>query len=265
MREPKKYSFKNLEYVGRLGNQLFQIAWTYTQAAKSGGKAYVNPDWSYRKIFDLPEELYEKPSGETIDGGTEYYQDLRFWHGMESEVRDLFSLSDYAKDKLLTYLGDGLSEGSCSIHYRRDDYLKHPGHFPIPTDRYYRTAIENALAEDSEVKFYVFSDSIDLIKEEYNSKEFYKDILNRTTFFEGNITPVEVEDRVGEPEDWLDMFAMASCDNHIIANSTFSWWGAFLSNDQNPIYPSKWFGNNPAVKEIPWKSMIPANWRQVKC
>jgi hypothetical protein len=64
---------------------------------------------------------------------------------------------------------------------------------------------------------------------------------------------------VSESEDnKIDLCLMTFCTSHIIANSSFSWWGAWLANSQKVIAPSKWFGPNNADKET--KDLIPETW-----
>jgi hypothetical protein len=64
---------------------------------------------------------------------------------------------------------------------------------------------------------------------------------------------------VSESEDnKIDLCLMTFCTSHIIANSSFSWWGAWLSNSEKVIAPSKWFGPNNADKET--KDLIPETW-----
>jgi hypothetical protein len=67
--------------------------------------------------------------------------------------------------------------------------------------------------------------------------------------------------RAGPPTDQFDLFLMMLCNRHIIANSTFSWWAAYLSNDEAPIFPSRWFG--PAYADVPWRAMFDQRWIEV--
>ena len=65
-------------------------------------------------------------------------------------------------------------------------------------------------------------------------------------------------------KDFIDLYTMSLCDNHIIANSSFSWWGAWLNNreDKKVYYPEKWFG--PA-KSYSTKDLFPNSWTKVSC
>jgi len=266
----KEFSFKNLGLAGRLGNQLWQIGWTLGEAARLGGAGVVVPDWEYRPFFSIPEDLFAKADEFSIDGGFEYYQELHYWDGIKDDIWSMFQASELAALETSRYVGDRadlMREHGCSVHHRLGDYVNHPNHFPIPTPKYYRDSMKKVLEEDPDTIFYVFSDSIKQVIFNYNSDEFTSNLLEdkKIVFFKGVPRPVEVVDRKGEPSDWLDLFSMSMCKNHIIANSTFSWWGAFLSESRHAYYPSTWFGKDPAVKNIPWRRMIPSDWTEVQC
>ena len=261
------FTFQNLEHVGRLGNQLFQVAWVYTQALFDGTHGFIKPDWQYRNIFSLPEEMYLPPFGDIVDGGTEYFQDIGWWHGFDDEIRNIFRLSGHAETMLFEY-EDGrfdVANHICAVHFRRGDYVDNPRHFPLPTDRYYIEAMNNLVEEEYDVLFYIFSDSIEVVRQQLFANSRFNHLRERMLFFHGTVTPVEIADRPKQPLDWLDMACISKCDSHIIANSTFSWWGAFLSDNKNVIYPSRWFGTHPDVKDISWRNMIPSTWVEELC
>lgn len=265
------YTYDYLERNGRLGNQLWQIAWAYTQAIQNNGKVSIKKDWEYRPFFSVPDSMFKNPKGNIVDGQTEYFQDLSLWGDNADRVKQIFQPSDRAYFELMDYAEEILDYPiqTCSIHYRRGDYVKYPKHYPIPTDRYYIDAIRAVLHENPSTDFFVFSDDIEWVRNKCMQdtglfKELY--MTDQLHFMEGVARPVEVVDRKGEPLDWLDLFAMSLCNYHIIANSTFSWWGAFLSNKSNQTYyPSRWYGNHESVRHIPWRKAIPSGWTEIKC
>ena len=70
---------------------------------------------------------------------------------------------------------------------------------------------------------------------------------------------------VNEPEDYLELWLMGLCQNHIMSNSTFSWWGTFLNKKLNKkiVAPSRWFGpRGPEAKDIyeSYWTTIPCDW-----
>jgi len=107
-----------------------------------------------------------------------------------------------------------------SLHIRRGDYLRTQDHHPVCSLDYYMDALSKF--RDKEYKFIVFSDDVDWCRNNFN-----EDFI----FTEGNT-------------DYEDMWLMSLCDHNIIANSSFSWWGAWLNDNPNKrvIAPKKWFG-----------------------
>jgi len=117
------------------------------------------------------------------------------------------------------------SESSISIHIRRADYLSPSNGATVLSMAYYFRAVTEIKKYVEDPLWVVFSDDIDWCR-----KEFY--FLQNVTFVEGN-----------EKMPWEDLRLMAACKHHIIANSTFSWWGAYLGRDLKGVtcYPKPWF------------------------
>ncbi len=261
-----EYTYGRLEHHGRLGNQLWQIASTIGRASKDAKLPIFKPDWEYRRYFKVPDEFFGGLSAGNfadfslpVDGYTDYMQRFGEFSDMEDCIRSMFQPSDLSVVELKNrwpYLYQS-DKPRIALHVRRGDYTKHLDLFPPPTPKYYSEALNVAqsdLGVESEVL--VFSDDIPWCRENF-SEDF--------TFVEGIARPVEVRNRKGQPEDQYDLFLMADCDKHIIANSSYSWWGAFLSEkDKSPFYPSIWFGKS--IPEYPvWRKMIPSTWRQIEC
>ena len=269
------YTYDNLGYNGRLGNMLWQIAATIGRAHNAGGVARFNPNWEYRQFFSVPDEFFESIdcSMERVDGETDYFQELSYWKDIDRLIRMYFTPSDKALAHLSTLFApydDG--KQNVSVHVRRGDYVNLPGHFPLPTQRYFHSAV--SMVEDdldgysflkhgcADARWLVFSDDPDWCRANLE----YLGLVGRDVLImQGTPRPVEVVDRVGEPEDQWDMFLMSLCDHHIISNSTFSWWGAWLAMPfARPIYPSKWFGSKVPNWER-WGLGLPADWRMIEC
>ena len=118
-----------------------------------------------------------------------------------------------------------------SVHVRRTDYVNNPGYAQLGVD-YYKKALE-----------WVDGDAL----------VFTDDLLWCRKHFQG------FEIRKGPEPD--DLFTMASCDNNIIANSTFSWWGAYLNQNENKIViaPRQWVGDGRCKTE----DIVPDKWRKI--
>ncbi len=126
--------------------------------------------------------------------------------------------------------------GSVGIHVRRGDYLNEPAYRDICDENYYMKAIREILSDQKTHTFYVFS----------NDKQWCVEHLaplvkeSRIVFLDGN---------KGKDSCW-DMFLMTYCHDLIIANSSFSWWGAFLNNrNGRVIAPDPWV-NREGAKDI---------------
>ena len=124
-----------------------------------------------------------------------------------------------------------------SVHIRRGDYVKISNTL---SDRYYRDAFERMEEKYNNPKYLFFSDDINWVKGKYS------DMPNM--FFISDY---------GLFEDYEELMIMSSCKSNIIANSTFSWWGAWLN--QNPdkmvIAPKKWFYTQ--------KNIVPKSWVKI--
>ena len=149
-----------------------------------------------------------------------YYQDPKFFKGHEEEIRQLFGQDIHKIDMV-------------AIHVRRGDYVNNPFYVDLSKTDYYERAISQFKGEE----FLVFSDNIDWCKKMFKGKEF--------TFSEGNS---EIED--------LNM--MAGCKGIIMANSSFSWWGAFLGDkNKRVIAPKEWF------TDTKMKVNLPKQWERI--
>lgn len=133
-----------------------------------------------------------------------------------------------------------------SLHIRRGDYAKNwlinEFHGLLPVE-YYHNAINYLLRNDPEIHIFVFSDDIEWSKQNIIS-------LQKVTFVTENIGVT----------DYKDLILMSQCKHNIIANSSFSWWGAWLN--QNPdkivIAPKQWFKDRNAQKEV--YDLLPKSW-----
>ena len=121
------------------------------------------------------------------------------------------------------------------MHIRRTDYVTSNGYHPVQSIEYYKNALDIIGGYES---LYVFSDDINWCKSNLRFKDM--------TFVQNS-------------EDIDDLWMMSLCKNNIIANSSFSWWGAWLNDNPNKkiISPKMWFGeqtnlNSDDISPISW-------------
>ena len=158
-----------------------------------------------------------------------YFQTEKYFKEIRSTL-----LSEFVINQNVSLETDKIAEkikslkNSCSLHIRRGDYISdkksNSVHGTCDLD-YYKRAIEIMNSKHSKIPFFVFSDDISWTKENLKIENaFYVD--NKTIPHE-------------------DMYLMSLCKNNITANSSFSWWGAWLNQNDNKtiIAPKKWFVN----------------------
>jgi hypothetical protein len=166
-----------------------------------------------------------------------FWQNEKYFTSVKFSIRKKFSFKlELLNYSTLTTLNRIKTCESVSIHFRRGDYLLHEEDYGNICDlNYYRRAINYFKKAHYRLCFFVFSDDILWVKDSFPDENFiYIDFNN------GN-------------DSWQDLYLMSNCKHNIIANSTFSWWGAWLNNNQNKIVlaPKKWFNNSEDITIIP--------------
>jgi len=235
-------------FIGRLGNNMFQIAAVMGYAKRFKMRWHApqenreSPRF-YEFFPTIPTGKYSGPHFNCHDPSMFNYQNIPYWPngitlvGFFQSLRYFENCQDEVKEhfKLNTQTG---YEDYVSIHVRRGDYVRYATHFPPLTMKY----INEAMNRFKGRKFLVFSDDLDWCKQNIKNAEF------------------------PNGDELQDLSLMASCGDHIIANSTFSWWSAYLgiNPDRRIISPHhlQWFGKHNGVKNPP-VDLIPKEWEQV--
>lgn len=221
-------TFTNLGHMGRIGNQLWELATSISLALRNQD-TYIFPPWQHEQDFNLhncfsnsivPTHIYREPhfhykpinytdTKNIVLDLVGYYQSPTYFKDYQDQIKHLFT----PINKVPT------QSNTTAIHIRRTDYLKFAKeHGPLDINYYYRAM------EIIDSKYYmIFSDDIEWCKQNFRGDRFI--------FSEGR-TPIE------------DLSYMIACEHFIIANSSFSWWGAYLNSNPNKIVvcPAKWFG-----------------------
>jgi hypothetical protein len=176
-----------------------------------------------------------------------FFQSPKYFFNYQNEVRRLFRPNRFLAELLepsLIRLKE--HEVTVSIHVRRGDYLKPDiqAIFGIISLDYYKRSIQVILEKYPNAHFFLFSDDL-----EWTAKEI------------GALCRHSIVTHSGPKAGILDMLLMSHCDHHIIANSSFSWWGAFLNPNKEKIViaPSNWMN----VSNSNSSDLIPENWIQL--
>jgi hypothetical protein len=266
-------AFNHLGKLGRLGNQMFQYA-SLRGIARNRGYDFCIPnhnqvvkdpygfdmkielfypfkmvnvrphnikllDRGYapvaeEKYFHFDEILFNMCPDEISLAG--FFQSEKYFKNIENEIREDFTFKNEILDpckEMIKSVGDAIS-----LHVRRTDYLQNPNHTPL--DLYYYTEALNRM--DSNLPVIIFTDDVEWCKKQkmFSGERFM----------------------ISESNDhYVDMCLMSLCKHHIIANSSFSWWGAWLAESKKVVSPSKWFGPDNSDKNL--KDLIPETWEVI--
>lgn len=177
------------------------------------------------RLFQLAYVYAQAKRGITPDI---YLQDTKYFEPYQDEIRALF--------------GQGLTKiDMVSLHVRRGDYMNNPYYVDLSETSYYEDAI-NQFPEGT--KFLIFCADRQEGSDDQSDLEWCKQRFtgNQFQFYQGK----------SEMEDWN---AMASCSAHILANSSFSWWAAFVSGNKT-IAPKQWFSDGVKRVSLPDKWIL---------
>ena len=158
-----------------------------------------------------------------------YWQTEKYFTEIRKELLSDLRFLNGAGDQRLEALGQQFLEHDnyVSVHVRRGDYLQFSEMYGnICKEQYYQAAMEYINQRFSSPVFVFFSDDIEWVKGHY-----------------GNADSIYVEAGMFEEyQSWYDMYLMSCCSHNIVANSTFSWWGAWLNEREEKlvIAPKKW-------------------------
>jgi hypothetical protein len=254
-------TFNLLGRYGRMGNQMFQYATLFSIAKTRGyefGVPYkiksTNPYLNFclnecfanltakdssgilqlrnakENSFEYSNGIFGIPDQTDIVG---YFQSEKYFKNYRNDLLNEYKFKDEIENKAID-MRSITKEPVISIHLRLGDYKKLVGKHPICDIKYYKAALE-LIPKD--LLIIVFSDEPELAKsifDELNRKYFISDSNNQYT----------------------DMCLMTKCDYHVIANSSFSWWGAWLADTKKVVAPATWFGDSPEM---------PKNWSDIYC
>ena len=277
--------------MGGLGNQIFQIFATISYAIKSRNKfTFLNLSvlgrgsttvrytfwesfFSSLKPFlisELPQPIHvirengfpykELSVGEMVNRNVMIYGYFQSYKYFQENYAIIYRMLNI--DKMKTDLLNNLNlsspeyldlENTVSIHFRIGDYKKIQEFHPLATYNYYERSLQYFKSIHSNKEFNILyfredsdiDDALVIINKLVDKFPMYK-------FTRG----------INTLEDWQQMLLMSCCHHNIIANSSFSWWAAYLNTNSDKIvcYPSVWFGQ---VANNDTRDLCPPNWVRV--
>lgn len=189
------------------------------------------------KGISYKEEIWKKTGG-YFHG---FWQSEKYFSDIEDILRDEFVFIDTVRtDSMNSPMKIRIEKDkkAVSVHVRRGDYLENSMYGGICTEEYYKKAIEYIKERVEGAAFYLFSNDMAYVRDKFQGEEF--------VYVENN----------SEDKGYMDLYLMSLCKHHIIANSSFSWWGAWLNSSPFKVVvaPSKWL-NNESTRDI-----VPDTW-----
>jgi len=277
-----------IKLTGGLGNQMFQFATGFATAKKNNVRlsldlSYINQrqlfnGFELEKVFDIyskvsflnkglsfksinfkeilnkiditfynfkephfhyTSNILDIPKHSFLDG---YWQSELYFKNYSKEIKKIFNFSNQLDKQNHLIANDISKNNSISIHVRRGDFLlKRNNNHNIDLKDYYLKAIDKSSKCFKNPKYFIFTD----------------DPLWVTENFILDYSYIIVDVNYGT-KSFFDMYLMSLCKSNIIANSSFSWWSAWLNNNKDKIVyaPKNWFND----KSICTDHLIPNSW-----
>ena len=231
-----KASFANKNEVNRLKNPYF-----FWKLLRKINPAIQHKSYIKEKYFHFDKSILNVGDNSYFEG---YWASEKYFKDNDAAIRKEFTFKNMPDEQNMEMLDQIHNSASISVHIRRGDYVsdgKTNQFHGVCGLNYYKRAIKYIAQQVQNPHFYIFSDDPVWVKE--NIKIKY---------------PCVYVSHNGGKNDYEDMRLMSDCKHNIIANSTFSWWGAWLNNNTNKIViaPKKWFGDS----SINTNDIIPSSW-----
>ena len=274
--------------TGGLGNQMFQFAAAFTVAKRKQVDLFLDLSWLdtrnlhngfelenvfdiYSKVnflkkdfifkninigrylakFDFKLKTFEEPhfhfSSEIFNISNHvylkgYWQSELYFREYSNELKKIFIFSKNINESISSIKNEIYNSNSISIHIRRGDYVskKNINHY-IDLKNFYLKAAKNVARQTTNPIFFIFSDDPGWVSKNFKLEYPYK-IVNINNGI----------------NSFKDMYLMSLCKHNIIANSSFSWWAAWLNNNEHKMVfaPKNWFKD----KSINKKNLYPISW-----
>ena len=276
---------------GGLGNQLFQVFATLAAAIRTGDTCYflsvptdavgkrptywntllrsltpltvIPTQENVQRFMRLPEHREPAfaytplllPQTKLVG----YFQSHKYFNDVQAEIYEKLQLLEQQRDIRAESAWFPSGTVTVAMHFRIGDYKHIQDSHPILPVEYYRRALKHIVAGvppgQTPINVLIFGEACDNAAILVHMRQ-----LMAKPAFAGRCQFHKVPDLVA---DWKQLLLMSVCDYNIIANSTFSWWGAYLN--QNPsktvCYPSTWFG--PALQMHDTRDLFPAEWVRI--
>jgi len=188
--------------------------------------------------FPFDHRFYVNPAGKTLFG---YFQSYRYFENIKSELLDLPNLHIPFSRNFQVLEEKWVHKDSIAVHIRRGDYLGKESYHGLTSKKYFHSAMLSVLKVNPNAKFIVFSDSIELARNDFPYAEAYISGEN-----------------LSKPSE--NLILMSRMGGIIGSNSSLSWWAGFF-NQKTEIncFPDPWFAN----QQLDTRDLLPPHWKKI--
>jgi len=196
------------------------------------------------QTIDFDDNILKLPNDVYLDG---YWQSEKYFQDIKNIIKNDFSFVPKPSEKNQGIIKKIATCNSVSIHVRHGDYISNPEtkqiHY-VCDERYYKTAISMFLDLIDDPELFIFSDDPEWAKRN----------------IQADAPIMFISHNLGK-QSFEDMRLMSYCKHHIIANSSFSWWGAWLAENEKQVViaPDRWYN----TKNCNYEDRIPKHWNIV--
>jgi hypothetical protein len=206
-------NFINRSFADKIRDKFFPVHFK---------KVYKEPFFHFdKRFFNTAPNVYLKG----------YWQSEKYFATIKEIIKTDLAINPGIVKKVRAFGDELANTTSVAVHIRRADYTSEVSgeYHGIPDKNYYQKAIQLVKEKNKNARFYFFSDNINWVKENMQIPD--------AVYVSDEITKTHLE----------DLYLMSQCRHNIIANSSFSWWGAWLNNNPGKIViaPKNWFNKGP--------------------
>ena len=251
--------------AGRLGNQIFQYALLFYLNKTKGYDIHLplDVDCQFWKCFDLQnvniyqyarqggykifherfgscnfDDIVLQQSDNTIFDG--YYQSYMYFDSLKQQLIQSLKFKQHIIDEGNQELTKYNNKNTVSLHIRRTDYLDYVDRWgDLFSDGFYTEATKSINDETENVL--IFTDDNDFARQHFTKPNYH----------------------VIDKNEYVSLYMMTQCSRHIMSNSSFAWWGAYLSGKDNVICPRPWWNKNMPAPNHEQKNITKPEWQHI--
>jgi hypothetical protein len=206
---------------------------------------YKTPTLLVEENFKFDPTVFERIKSDTMLDG--YWQSEKYFESIRASILNEITIQSNSEAYLSFHKQIISANNAIFIHVRRGDYISNPETLKFHGVKgldYYKTALTKLRSSFNTSSIFIFSDDIEYVKNNFTWIGDY-------AIIDGNL------------KDYEELMLMSECKHAIIANSSFSWWGAWLIKNPNKlvIAPERWFEDEAMHKQS--QDIIPASWMKI--